>query len=273
MPFMLKVVPGVEDVCRRDEAYLLRYLALGVATNDYNALHRHMLRQAGLLPRVGVPKAALRRTLAHLRVHTLKGLEAPVQRLIEPVFDAADEACHRDGWGQSSMMALLERFEGRMPTPQDRALLTRMDPASEPLLAICDQLGGSGPQIVKEITEKVFAQFEYEKKHFNAKAKCSRDILLVLTYSCHGLVLGSPEYLDRKLLQWLRTIFQAFEFPGKGDSVRMTYQMLYDLTAARLGAEHAPPMLPFLELARDILPAPGLGAVLAGKETTAEASS
>jgi hypothetical protein len=117
---------------------------------------------------------------------------------------------------------------------------------------------------VRAVTDDIFSRYPYEQNHDFARAKCSRDISLVLTFGSHAALLGSVTYYEDKLLHWLRTIFQAFEFPSKGESVRETYELLEKEVTGRLSAEHSAIMGPYLAAAKNILPSTGRGALLAG---------
>lgn len=69
-------------------------------------------------------------------------------------------------------------------------------------------------RIVKEVVRSVFTKYPYEAHHDHATAKCIRDVRYVSAYATMAMLMDDVQWLDDKLLIWLRTILQAFEFPA-----------------------------------------------------------
>jgi hypothetical protein len=69
--------------------------------------------------------------------------------------------------------------------------------------------------VVKKVVAEVFSQYPYEKAHEYATAKCPRDVNYVVAYASLAMLARDPEWLDTKVLLWLRTILQSFEFPDR----------------------------------------------------------
>lgn len=55
--------------------------------------------------------------------------------------------------------------------------------------------------------------YPYEQYHKNALPKGIRDLRYVCAYATHAMLLGDSEWFRDKLLLWMKTIIQAFEFP------------------------------------------------------------
>lgn len=72
--------------------------------------------------------------------------------------------------------------------------------------------------VVKRVVGEVFSQYAYEKMHEFATAKCPRDVNYVVAYATHAMIAQDPNWLDSKLLIWLKTILQAFDFPERTKS-------------------------------------------------------
>lgn len=73
-------------------------------------------------------------------------------------------------------------------------------------------------QVVKKVVREVFSQYDYEKHHEFALAKCPRDVRYVVAYACHAMLARDARWFDDKILIWLKTILQSFEFPKRNSS-------------------------------------------------------
>jgi len=262
--FMQRLDPEVREFYHRDATHMLRWVAKAVATSTYDELRRRVKRQSNLLPRLGIPRAAARRTLDFMEHYGRTGLEGREAELLSRAIRVAQDAVYVGSYGQEPIRAAIENFEGSFPDADERAQLATMDPGLEPLLAATDEIGAWIKGKSSKITEAVFQKYDYESAHNLAKAKCTRDIFLVTAYGVQAMLLGSPRYFDEKLLQWLRTIFLSFQFPAKGESVRMTYQLLREWATADLKPETDALIGPYLQAALETLPVQGTGAVRTG---------
>jgi len=71
-----------------------------------------------------------------------------------------------------------------------------------------------GP-IVRKVIKRIFEIYPYEKHHDLAMTKATRDVRLVVVNCSLAMLLGDQEWLNAKLLLWLKRILQAFRFPDK----------------------------------------------------------
>ncbi len=69
--------------------------------------------------------------------------------------------------------------------------------------------------VVKAVVQQVFVSFPYEANHELASAKCTRDVRYVSAYATMAMLMNDPQWLDDKLLIWMKTILLSFEFPDR----------------------------------------------------------
>lgn len=82
----------------------------------------------------------------------------------------------------------------------------------------CDaarNIRGKDVAIISKVVKEVFSQYDYDSRHDYASAKCPRDVRYVVAYCCAAMIADDMKWLEDKLLIWLKTILQAFEFPPR----------------------------------------------------------
>lgn len=72
--------------------------------------------------------------------------------------------------------------------------------------------------VVSRVVKEIFVQYPYEQHHQHSTAKCVRDVRYVVAYAAMTMVTGEPQWFENKLLIWMKTILQAFEFPDRSRS-------------------------------------------------------
>lgn len=105
--------------------------------------------------------------------------------------------------------------EGRAFTDEELDLYATCYPDRKGLADAARAIARIEVAVVTRVVREVFAQYPYEKVHEYAMAKCPRDIRYVVSYAVAAMLVGEPQWFDDKLLLWLRTILQAFEFPER----------------------------------------------------------
>lgn len=70
-------------------------------------------------------------------------------------------------------------------------------------------------EVVNKAIQAVFSVYPYESNHEFATAKCTRDVRYVSAYATMAMLMADGQWLDDKLLIWLKTILQSFSFPDK----------------------------------------------------------
>lgn len=91
------------------------------------------------------------------------------------------------------------------------AELPELSPRAEAARAI----RGKDVAIINRVVKEVFSQYDYDAHHDYANAKCPRDVRYVVAYCAAAMVADDMAWLESKLLIWLKTILQAFEFPAR----------------------------------------------------------
>lgn len=108
-----------------------------------------------------------------------------------------------------------------------------------------------------EAIEATFVQLkrkypQFKGLHFKAYEKGRRDMKMVLRYSFHAMLLDSPQYMNDRLLYWLRTMI------GSGgltpDFVRDTYTFFRNALQAKLPSDQFQFMKPMLDTVIEVLP-------------------
>ena len=69
--------------------------------------------------------------------------------------------------------------------------------------------------VVRKTLKEIFEVFPYAEHHKFSSEKCTRDVSYVSAYATLSMLMDDPQWLNDKLLYWLRTILHAFEFPGQ----------------------------------------------------------
>ncbi len=89
-----------------------------------------------------------------------------------------------------------------MPDLSNRAAAARE-------VANCEQV------TVQAVVDNIFLFYPFEQHHEDASAKCIRDIRYVSAYATLSMLMNDPRWFQDKLLIWMKTIIQAFEFPER----------------------------------------------------------
>ncbi|MDZ4788014.1 MAG: hypothetical protein SH807_03660 [Blastochloris sp.] len=103
--------------------------------------------------------------------------------------------------------------ESRHFKDEELDTITAERPDLKNLAETCRLIRNKDVALINKVVKEVFSQYEYDQHHDFASAKCPRDVRYVVTYSCAAMLAEDPQWLDDKLLIWLKTILQAFEFP------------------------------------------------------------
>ena len=82
----------------------------------------------------------------------------------------------------------------------------------------CREVRTVEKKVVKKVVGEIFSQYDYAKQHEHALAKCPRDVRYVVAYAAASMLFREPNYFDDKVLVWLKTILQSFEFPKRNVS-------------------------------------------------------
>lgn len=113
------------------------------------------------------------------------------------------------------LAALFKSAESRHLTEQELAEYCSIVPHYADRAAAAREVAALEQAVVQEVIDEIFAAYPYEKRHAAAAAKCPRDVRYVSAYATLSMLMNDPAWFDDKLLLWLKTILQAFEFPDR----------------------------------------------------------
>ncbi len=113
------------------------------------------------------------------------------------------------------LSGLFKDAESRHFKDEELETILMERPDLKPLAETSQIIRGKDVAIISRVVKEVFSQYEYDKNHDFASAKCPRDVRYVVTYACSAMMAEDLKWFDDKLLTWLKTILQAFEFPAR----------------------------------------------------------
>lgn len=113
------------------------------------------------------------------------------------------------------LSGLFKAAESRHFKDEELETILAERPDLQPLAETSQMVRSKDVAIINKVVKEVFSQYEYDKHHDFASAKCLRDVRYVITYACAAMMAEDLKWYDDKLLTWLKTILQAFEFPAR----------------------------------------------------------
>lgn len=116
------------------------------------------------------------------------------------------------------LASVFQLREGRHLSDEDLDLVLRFYPQLSLEVETARAIRECASGVVKRVVQEIFAQYPYEQMHENALAKCPRDIGYVVAYAVQAMLSADPEWFDNKVLVWLKTILQSFDFPERTKS-------------------------------------------------------
>lgn len=111
--------------------------------------------------------------------------------------------------------ALFKAAEARHLTEDELQRYLRLAPGHEARADAAREVAAAQPHVVQATVGEIFQLYPYAQNHFAAPEKCTRDVAYVSIYATHTMLLQDPAWFNDKLLIWLKTILQAFEFPER----------------------------------------------------------
>lgn len=110
---------------------------------------------------------------------------------------------------------LFKGAEARHFNEEELASIQREHPELELELETARAVRECDVAIIGRVVKEVYSQYPYDQHHDHANPKCIRDVRYVIAYACHAMIARDPKWLEDKLLIWLKTILQAFDFPDR----------------------------------------------------------
>ncbi|MGF1525817.1 MAG: hypothetical protein ACFCBW_03360 [Candidatus Competibacterales bacterium] len=114
-----------------------------------------------------------------------------------------------------ALKELFRAAENRQFTVAELDEYLQAAPHAKGRAAAAREIGAVEEEVVEAVVREIFALYPYEQRHNYSTAKCIRDVRSVSAYATLAMLMDDPDWFRDKLLLWLRTILQAFEFPDR----------------------------------------------------------
>jgi hypothetical protein len=114
---------------------------------------------------------------------------------------------------------LFRQAEGRHFSEEELATLVNLCPTLTDRAAAAKEVKECDVAVIQRVVKEVFSQYDYEQHHEFAQSKCPRDVRYVVCYAVQAMLCEDPGWFDNKVLVWLKTILQAFDFPVRSKGV------------------------------------------------------
>jgi hypothetical protein len=110
---------------------------------------------------------------------------------------------------------LFKDAESRHFTDEELDFILKEYPEKAPQLAVAREVRSIDVAVINRVVKEIYAQYPYEEHHEFATSKCPRDVRYVVAYAVQSMIEGDGRWFEDKLLIWLKTILQAFDFPER----------------------------------------------------------
>ncbi|GAB5561962.1 MAG: hypothetical protein SynsKO_36090 [Synoicihabitans sp.] len=108
---------------------------------------------------------------------------------------------------------LFARAESRHLTDDEFELYLAVAEEHAERVTAAQEMKANDAQIVRNIITDLYAIYPYAQHHNLAMPKCIRDVRYVTAYATLAMLMGDPKWFADKLLIWMKTILQSFEYP------------------------------------------------------------
>ncbi len=123
------------------------------------------------------------------------------------------------------LAAIFKATESRQLTEQELEEYYRVLPDELPRATAAREIKAIETQVVQAVINEVFALYPFEECHAMATGKCARDVRYVSAYATLAMLMNDPQWFGNKLLIWMKTIIQAFEFPEQSHKPKVSFNM------------------------------------------------
>ncbi len=113
------------------------------------------------------------------------------------------------------LAALFKDAEARHLSDDELETVLGVFPELAPEAQACREVREVEKKVVKRVVREIFSQYDYTEHHEHAMAKCPRDVRYVVAYATASMLFRDHSYFDDKVLIWLKTILQSFDFPKR----------------------------------------------------------
>lgn len=108
---------------------------------------------------------------------------------------------------------LFKRAESRHLTDDELDAYLSIVPEHAARVEAAKALRNNDAAAVRKTITELYQIYPYEKHHQLAMPKCIRDVRYVSAYAAHSMLMGDADWFRDKLLIWLKTILQSFDYP------------------------------------------------------------
>lgn len=131
---------------------------------------------------------------------------------------------------------MFRQAEGKYFTDAEFAKLESYYPNLSAHIEAAKDVRAKETGIVGRSVKEIYTMYPYEQYHEHATAKCVRDARYVLSYATLSMLIDDPRWFEDKLLIWMKTILQAFDFPeaGQTDAMREAFAKIDPALATKL---------------------------------------
>lgn len=121
-----------------------------------------------------------------------------------------------------SLADLFVRAEGRHLTADELATFRRIVPEYSLRADAAQEIAAVEKAVVDKTTAELMSLYAFSPQFPMAQAKTQRDVSIVSAYLTLAMLINDPEWLRDKLLLWLKTILQSFNFPRRESAQKKT---------------------------------------------------
>lgn len=111
------------------------------------------------------------------------------------------------------MAAIFKAAESRFLTEQELDEYHKVFPQYADRVSAARDVAAYEHKVVQSVVDEIFLLYPYAQQHQLANAKCTRDVRYVVAYATLSMLMNDADWFRDKLLFWMKTILQAFEFP------------------------------------------------------------
>jgi len=123
------------------------------------------------------------------------------------------------------LAAIFRAAESRQLTEQELEEYYRVLPNELPRATAAREIKAIETRTVQTVINEIFALYPFEEHHTAATGKCARDVRYVSAYATLAMLMNDPQWFEDKLLLWMKTIIQAFEFPEQTHKPKVSFNL------------------------------------------------
>lgn len=119
--------------------------------------------------------------------------------------------------------SMFKEAESRFLNDNELKLYLEVYPEGKSKADASNEIKAVANQVVKKVITRIYELYPYEQFHEMAMPKCVRDVRYVVAYAVESMLMNDPDWFRDKLLIWLKTILQSFEYPDLREGTTERY--------------------------------------------------